>query len=220
MLHENRALLDRFRRGDRDALRAVYEAFVDDVLVVVRSGVRVQTDAGLVRLGQDIGDDEVEALVQETFIKAFSDKARQSYDGLRPYGAYLSTVARNLVIDRGRRLAKERKHEVRGIELDRVAGPDAPADEVQEAGELVRLVDGFVEGLTPPDSDVFRVRYGDGLSLDRAAAALSLGVGKVRRIDARLRLDLLNHLRKHGFLQNAAVAIGRRFLPRKNGAQE
>ncbi len=42
---------------------------------------------------------ELEDVLQDVFRKAFGEKARDSYDGLRPYAAYLATIARNLVID-------------------------------------------------------------------------------------------------------------------------
>jgi ABC-type Fe3+ transport system permease subunit len=41
---------------------------------------------------------DVEDLVQEIFVKAFSDKARLSFDGLRDYGPFLFTIARPSVL--------------------------------------------------------------------------------------------------------------------------
>jgi len=45
-------------------------------------------------------------VVQEVFVRALSEKARTSYDGLRPYRPYLLRIAKNLMIDRARRIGR------------------------------------------------------------------------------------------------------------------
>ena len=102
-LEQDRELLQRFRRGDAGALAQVFQRYAQHVAHAVRTGVLVQVDGQLVRVGAGLPEHEVEALVQETFVRAFAPRTRDAYDGLRPYAAYLLTIARNLVIDRGRR---------------------------------------------------------------------------------------------------------------------
>ena len=41
--------------------------------------------------------------MQEAFRRAFEERARSAYDGLRPYRRYLLTITRNLVIDQLRK---------------------------------------------------------------------------------------------------------------------
>jgi RNA polymerase sigma-70 factor, ECF subfamily len=41
----------------------------------------------------------VEDLVQDSFMRAFSPPARAAYDGIRDYGPYLLTIVRNTVAD-------------------------------------------------------------------------------------------------------------------------
>ena len=41
-------------------------------------------------------------LVRETFVRAFAEKARSSFDGLRPYRPFLLRITKNLMIDRFR----------------------------------------------------------------------------------------------------------------------
>jgi hypothetical protein len=84
LLENDRALLDAFRRGDRAAMTKVFRHYVDDVARTIRAGVVVNVDGQRTRVGQRLPEHEVEALVQETFTKAFAPKARESYDGVRP----------------------------------------------------------------------------------------------------------------------------------------
>ena len=88
-LRSNRDLLTAFRAGDRDALQKVYWLYVRAVEAVIR------------RLFQQVGSgrsNDVLDAVQETFIRAFSSAARQSYDGVRDDGPYLNMTARNVAL--------------------------------------------------------------------------------------------------------------------------
>ncbi len=53
------------------------------------------------------GSSELEDLIQEVFVRAFSEKGRLAYDGLRDYEPYICTIARNLLIDRARKQGRE-----------------------------------------------------------------------------------------------------------------
>src|SRR5258706_11892085 len=93
LFRDRPALLDAFYRGDGPALEDVYWGYVDLVEGIARHGFLV------LRSGQRVhgaGRDEIADLVQETFARAFGDRARRAYDGQRPYGPYLATIARNL----------------------------------------------------------------------------------------------------------------------------
>src|SRR5690349_20476148 len=94
----NRELLDRFRRGERAALAAVYEHYVDEVARLARRGFPLDSPGGAYIPGVDLeGEHE---LVQDTFVRAFSDRARTSFDGVLPYRPFLLRITRNLMIDR------------------------------------------------------------------------------------------------------------------------
>ena len=82
------ALLLAFRRGNPDALEAVYRLHVGEVESWVRRG--------LLRMGR-LNAADLADLVQDIFVRAFSDSARASYDGLREYVPFLMTLARNLL---------------------------------------------------------------------------------------------------------------------------
>ena len=82
-LHNAPGLLERFRRGSRDAMEAVYWAYAPRVELWVRRGFRIKYGVRV----PGVRSDDLEDLVQEIFAKAFSDKARLSFDGaVRGFG--------------------------------------------------------------------------------------------------------------------------------------
>lgn len=215
-LERDRALLDGFRAGDRVALTRVFRMYVADLASTVRAGVTVVVEGRRVRLGDHLPEHEVDVILQETFARAFSPKARASYDGLRPFGAYLATIARNLVIDRGRALVRDGQRiapvDVNVVEDDAAVDPSWKIEEEQ----LARIAGAFRSSLTEPDLSIFRCRFEQHMSVREAAKALDLGLIVVRRRETRLRAALLDALREHGFLQNAKVRIGASLLARRN----
>lgn len=218
-LEADRPLLDAYRRGERAAFAKIFELYVDDVARTLRAGVRVRVEGDIIRLGKDLPEQEIEALLQETFLKAFGDTARSSYDGLRPFGAYLATIARNLVIDRGRTEQKAARLEAHGVELDHLPGDGAEdAEWRQETAELRVVLDGFRQTLTPEEREIFRLRYEEELSHKQTGDALGMTAVQVRRRDSRIRQALLDYLRARGFLENARVRIGTSLLGRREGA--
>lgn len=217
MLESDRALLDAFRRGERDALTRVFRAFVDDVARTLRSGVVVEVDGRRTRVGQRLPEHELEVLVQETFARAFAPQARAAYDGLRPYGPWLGTIARNLLIDRARR--EQRDGRLVPIEDEEALGlrADTPEDPTwrMEEEQLAALVGQMKATLAEPDLSVFRLRFEQHKSFRETAEALGVTDIVVRRRDTRLRAQLLDLLRSAGFLQNAKVRIGASLLRRR-----
>ena len=86
-------LLAPFREGRRDALEEVYRTYVRWMDRYIRALARASNAPWLAR------SEAVADLVQDIFLRAFSRDARNSYDGLREYGPYLSTIARNRFVD-------------------------------------------------------------------------------------------------------------------------
>jgi RNA polymerase sigma-70 factor (ECF subfamily) len=216
-LEEDRALLDSYRRGDRASLAAVFRMYVEDVAKTVRSGVVVVVDGKKVRLGVRMPEHDVEAIVQETFTRAFAPRARESYDGIRPFGAYLATIARNLLIDRGRREVREAKSVVAVDDVGELADPEEtdPTWRLEEEA-LDKILDAMKQALVEPDRSIFVCRVEKQMSFKEAAAATGLSEIVIRRRDTRMRAELLDRLRQHGFLENAKVRIGTSLLSRRS----
>lgn len=214
-LEEDRALLDGFRRGDKAALARVFRAYADQIALVLRAGVKVSVDGQAVRVGQHLAEHEIEVLVQDTFLRAFSPKARESYDGVRPFGGWLATIARNLLIDRARR----KRRESRVVALDDFDAVEAPSLDPTwriEEQALERLLSDFKRTLGEPEQSIYRMRYEERRTHRETAKALGLTDIVVRRRDTKLRARILELLRAQGFLSHAEVTIGASLLPRKD----
>ena len=216
-LEVDRALLAAFRRGERAALERVFDVYVEDVAVTLRAGVVVQVEGQPVRVGRRIPEPELEALVHETFARAFSHKAREAYDGVRPYGAYLATIARNLLVDRGRQTRREKQALASGVDVEHVAAEPAASDPgwQQEEAELARLLGAFSSELDEPERSIYRLRYQEQKSHRETAHALHMSEIQIRRRDTRLRARLLGFLQSRGFLEDAQVSIGTSLLGRR-----
>lgn len=214
-LENDPPLLAAFRRGEREALAKVYRLYVDDVARAVRRGVRVSVDGVTVRVGDDLAEVEVEVVVQDTFVRAFAPRARDAYDGLRPFGAWIATIARNLLIDRARAAKKDQR--LVSIDDVDVDSGGASADEGIAAGELSQVIDGVLRNSDERERTFFRLRFVDGLPQREAAAHMGLSVITVRRLDARLRGRLLEALREAGHLTQHAIGIPKMERDRSKG---
>ena len=93
-----RALLRGFKAGEREALTEIYRRHADEVASLLRHGFGFEAGGQRHRFGGYGSSFELQDLLHETFRRAFEPRAREAYDGIRPYGAYVGTIARNLVL--------------------------------------------------------------------------------------------------------------------------
>jgi RNA polymerase sigma-70 factor (ECF subfamily) len=185
-----------FRAGDRAVLDTVYRAHVDRVSEIVANGFRIAgTGRAILGLGgrpADLAD-----AVQEIFLKAFARNARTAYDGTRDFEPYLTTIARNVLIDRVRRSGRELL--MADVDLD-VAGKSAASAAHREVAArwedplALEVVRRFVEALPPELAQIHRVRYVEGLSQRQAAQRLGISRQVVRTLEDRLRDGLRREL--------------------------
>jgi RNA polymerase sigma factor (sigma-70 family) len=180
ILANDRGLLLRFREGDREALAEVYWAYVDSVERVLRARFFAAAPGSWGGSASDLQD-----VVQEVFMKAFAPEARMSYDGLRPYGPFLLTIARHGLADWWRRRGREIPTELELPEADEGA-VFADATVAFADARRVALVERFVRGLPRDLRAVHEARFGEGLSQRDAAAAIGIGRQKLRTLEQRL----------------------------------
>ncbi len=203
----NRALLDRFRRGERAALKEVYEAYVNDVATLARRGFTMESQGHVYVAGAD-ADGEAE-LVQESFAKAFGEKARLSFDGLRPYRPFLLRITKNLMIDRYRARKKARAREdgsgIGDIDALLEANADFAIAEDREEDlhwkKLEATTKDFLAALSGESQDVIRLRFAEELSQDAVADQLQCSRRRVRTIENRVQKQLRRHLEKLKLLE-------------------
>lgn len=118
--------------------------------------------------------DELDDLVQETFIRAF--RAIGSFRRQCRFRTWLLTIGGNVRKDLGRRLARRRI-----VPLDeRLASTEGDPHQRAEAGETeARLQDGLRK-LTRMQREVFLLRAQQGLEYEEIAAALGSTPGAAR----------------------------------------
>jgi RNA polymerase sigma factor (sigma-70 family) len=193
----NRALLDAFRRGERAALTTVYFHYVDDIAAVIRNGFAIPASGTRVRGAAD--EQTQRDLVQEVFARAFAARARDAYDGIRPYCAYLRRIAKNLLIDRVRAAG----HTVPFDDDDPASEPAAAEADVETAEwrDQRQETVTYVAGLAPDLQKLVKLRFEDELSQEQAAAALGISRRRVRTLEARIERGLRKALRRAGLLQ-------------------
>lgn len=161
--HEDAALVASALRGERGAHRALYDRYRPLAWRVARG------------FGDFDGDD-VEDVVQESFVRAFRSLAKLKEPGR--FGPWLLTIARNRSLSRlarrraGSELAEEvqREIEVAATEVRATPDPDAGA----ELEVVRRLIAELPEG---PEKETVHLFYVEG-SLSAREIAERLGVGK------------------------------------------
>jgi len=153
-------LIARWRRGDE---RAASE-------LVARHA------QALARFAASFGaQDEIDDLVQDTFIRAF-----QSLDGFRAessFRTWLFTIERRLLLDR-RRAEKRRPSRVEVQEGDATTEYDALDGMV--AGEAAQRVRQAMTKLSPTQREVFALRVAQGLSYREIADLVGTTEGAAR----------------------------------------
>ncbi len=179
MSENDSSLIDRCRQGDQDAWRRLVELHARAVFGICYRFV------GRVDVAED--------LTQETFTRVYMqmDRYRESEGA---FGAWLSTVARNLAIDHWRRLRQEREQAVEATVLERLPARDGGPQRALERGERARLVHRGLRGLTPDLRLPLVLRDLVGLSYDEIARTLAVPQGTVKSRISRARLELARRL--------------------------
>jgi RNA polymerase sigma-70 factor, ECF subfamily len=206
LLAQDRALLDRFRVGDRRVMEQVYRHYAPQVSALVYGGLPTQSARVRARSPYDVG-----SIVQEVFTRAFTEKARHSYDGVSPYLQYLIAIARNFMLNelRMREDVAEPATIESALSASRapaaVAASPASPDELAEQNELDGLVSRFLLGRNERERRIFHARFEQLLTQEETASALGLTRIQVRRSEAHLRRDLFAVLRASGYLDQARL---------------
>lgn len=124
-------------------------------------------------------------LVQETFARAFSQRARLAFDGLRDFGPYLATIARNLLVDWARRQGREIQTDSVAAQLAQEDGDELDVPWADAA--TIRIVEDYLAGLPRELADVHRERYVHSRSQRDAAKILGISRQQLRTRENRLR---------------------------------
>ena len=174
---------------DRAHFVEVYEKYFDLVYAYVARRTRSRDDA--------------EDMTAEVFRKALENLSRFKWTGA-PFGAWLLRIASNLIADRAKRAARERRSSARASEGGDLSPPtsgqpprsqptarqaqQADLEEAERRGHLFRLVD----GLSGDQRSVVVMRFAEEKSIREIADKLGRSEGAVKQLQFRA----LENLRK------------------------
>jgi RNA polymerase sigma factor (sigma-70 family) len=214
-LEDDRRALDGFRRGDRRVLEALYRTHAPDIARLLRFGFAFSSGGRDCRFHGVRSEFDLEDRLQEVFARAFSERARLGYDGLTPFGAYVRTIARNLVIDDFRR----KEQVLVEYSIDRSeAEPEAPPRGASEPflgqlatsgrpeldrnqAELLELVAAFKATLSRRERQVYELRFERELEHDQITTESGLSASKVKTSEQRIRTAFFRFMRRHGYFR-------------------
>ena len=172
-LANQRAVLDRARRGDASALRTLYDAHVEQIY---RLCYRL---TGLEHLARE--------LTQDTFVRAF-----QRLEGFREesaFGTWLHTIATSVSINELRRRKRE-KARTAPLEAADALSHTAPRSDPVLKAKVMEAVNDLPEGCRI----VFLMHDAEGYTHQEIAAALGVTVGSSKaqlfRARGKLRVAL------------------------------
>jgi RNA polymerase sigma factor (sigma-70 family) len=144
---------------------------------------------------------EVDDVVQETFVRAFAEPARQGYDGIRPFVAYLTVIARNLLIDAHRRSQRAARLfvPVSGDELQAEdVQPNSSPEQQAQAAELAEAWGDFVDGLETKERTLLELRLGQRAPRREVCKRTGWSAMQVRTRESKLVQRLLDFLAERG----------------------
>jgi len=165
-LVDQRALLERARRGDASAHRALYDTHVERVY---RLTFRL---TGIEHLARE--------LTQDTFVRAFA--AIEGFRGDAAFSSWLHTIATSVTLNELRRLKRER---ARNAPLDDAmdVALSTPASDPVMRETLMRAVNDLPEGCRT----VFMMHDAEGYTHQEIATALGVTEGTSKAQLARAR---------------------------------
>src|SRR5262245_18856127 len=207
LLQNNRPLLDAFRRGDRHALTEVYFHYVDAVARLVQFGFVIEAQGSRIPGAPDV--DVEHELIQEVFVRAFSENARLQYDGIRPYRPYLLRIAKNLLVDRLRRKGQTVPFEENSEDVvnEYSSEANAPfsigggrAEEDLHWQRLAAATTDYVASQSAEMRELIRLRFDEERSQQEVAEQMSISRRRVRTLEAKAQAGLRRHLKRLGLL--------------------
>lgn len=157
------------------------------------------------------GAEDIEDLVQETYVRVYALPDFQSIDSPR---ALLFRIAHNMAVERARRQKSQATDSVADLERLTVYSSDAPADEQIDARRRFESFCAAVDHLPPLCRRVFVLRKVYRLSHDEIAEVLGVSHSTIEKHVAKGLIRCRDSLRDAGLLE--AIGGGdRAAIPRR-----
>ena len=155
-------IVERAKRGDRDAFRRLVETHSSQVF---RVAFRI------------VGDEATaEDVVQEAFLRAY--RQLSSFDGRSQFSTWLFRIATNAAIDAHRRL-KRRPEEPLAEDIDDAESPPLMSElpdpgRRAESAEIAAAATQALDGLTAMERAAFCLRHFEGYSIAEISSTLGV----------------------------------------------
>ncbi len=202
---EDNALLHGFKRGDPAALHRLYSVYVNDIVEFLKRGFTFDAGASRLHFHGFKEPWHLENAVQEVFIKAFSEAARMSYDGIRPYRNFLFRIAKNTVIDDFRQKKSDALNvdELSPVDDHESRLPDETVNPEQdlEDKQLRAKVEAYIDELDKETRSLFEVRFVQGESVEDSARMLGISEYRVKRDEKRIKKQFFQRLKEEGYFE-------------------
>ena len=166
-------ILRRAKEGDSEAFGLLYTQYYTPVYRYVYFRAKAW------------GEETAEDITQEIFIKAYNSFGSYSYSGKSPL-AYLYTIARNILIDKGRK----KKLKMERLDLEDSTIEDVPDDSENRLQERMRNeteqeLHSSIAQLSPDQKDVIILRFIDGLPTNEIADILKRSEVAIRQLQSK-----------------------------------
>ncbi len=182
-------LIDRIKQGDRGAFTPLFEKFRPRLAVLVHY-----------RLGPELRSRlEVDDILQETLLKAFTQLIHFEYRGPGSFLHWLSLIAEHVIVDQARHEGRAKRHAGEMLRLKSPSNPDGvePANTLTPSrllalDESLRRLYQKLDALPEQYREVILLSKIECLSTGEVAARL----GKTREAIALMLHRALKHLRQ------------------------
>mgnify|MGYP000430402753 CR=1 FL=1 len=215
-LEDDPERVEAFRRGDRETLGQLYREYVPAVEKLLRLGFTFTSQGKTVRFRGFQEPFMLQESIQEGFLRAFREEARQAWNPEKPWRPYLLAIVRNQVIDQFRKQQVEQRY---FVSLARIVGEDETEQEAMDkliAGEealaspemkafqsqLGEILGAFLDELDEGDRDTVRLHMLGEMTQQELADHLGESRNDVRKRIREIRSSLLRHLKREGVIGN------------------
>jgi len=205
---DNPELLESYRKGEKSAFLFLYNRYSSPIRKFLQGGFSFSSQGKICRFKGVDSSMDLEAIVQETFTRAFVATTRKNYDGTRPFQTYLFSIAKNLVL-------RECHHRDRLIHVEHVEEavesatvyPFSSRDSASASPEvhlqnrqLKQLTDGFISSLNDEERLFFSWRFAKGCTQEGTAEKMATTRARIKLLEKNMRKRFLEVLRKNGYL--------------------
>jgi RNA polymerase sigma factor (sigma-70 family) len=210
-LHEDKALLTAYRNGETWAFELLYRQHADAVQRFLLGGFTFLSRGRTCHFRGGRPGVDVDAIVQETFARAFAPSTRAHYDGERPFKNYVLSIAKNLVL---RELQRHERHaslesleDTADLVLRRARSgggaallpEDHDPERVRTDAELGTIVRAFVATLSDEEKAFFDHRFVQLKTQEATAEAMGCTRARIKGLEKKLRGAFLETLRSRGY---------------------